>query len=118
MLRVPWKTWDSLRHVYGMAGFERPRDWRHDSARIVPSGGGQWAVQGAIAVEAARELGVPVARAVLAIAYGDECSNMLQPFWALPLLALTGLSARDIFGYTALLMFLVAPVFILLLALM
>jgi short-chain fatty acids transporter len=85
---------------------------------LVPSGGGQWAVQGPIAVEAARELGVPVSRAVLAIAYGDECSNMLQPFWALPLLALTGLSARDIFGYTALLMFLVAPVFILLLALM
>jgi short-chain fatty acids transporter len=85
---------------------------------LVPSGGGQWAVQGPIAVEAARELGVPVSRAVLAIAYGDECSNMLQPFWALPLLALTGLSARDIFGYTALLMFLVAPVFVLLLALM
>ncbi|MFN0151668.1 MAG: short-chain fatty acid transporter [bacterium] len=85
---------------------------------LVPSGGGQWAVQGPIAVEAAERLGVPASRAVLAIAYGDECSNMLQPFWALPLLAITGLSARDIFGYTALLMFLVAPIFIALLAVM
>jgi short-chain fatty acids transporter len=78
---------------------------------LVPSGGGQWAVQGPIAVEAAERLGIPAARAVLAIAYGDECSNMLQPFWALPLLAICGLRARDIFGYTALLMFLVAPLF-------
>jgi len=85
---------------------------------LVPSGGGQWAVQGPIAIEAAARLGVPASRAVLAIAYGDECSNMLQPFWALPLLAITGLSARDIFGYTALLMFLVAPIFIALLAVM
>jgi len=85
---------------------------------LVPSGGGQWAVQGPIAVEAAARLGLPASRAVLAIAYGDECSNMLQPFWALPLLAITGLSARDIFGYTALLMFLVAPIFVALLAVM
>jgi short-chain fatty acids transporter len=31
---------------------------------------------------------------------------MLQPFWALPLLAITGVRARDIVGYTAVLMIL------------
>ena len=66
---------------------------------FVPSGGGQWAVQGPIAVQAAAELGVPLSQAVMAVAYGDEWTNMLQPFWALPLLGLTGLKARQIMGY-------------------
>ncbi len=67
---------------------------------FVPSGGGQWAVQGSIVAEAAQSLHLPLPRAVMALAWGDEWSNMLQPFWALPLLAITGLKARDIFGYT------------------
>ena len=43
-------------------------------------------------------------KTILAFAYGDQLTNMLQPFWALPLLAITGVKARDIVGYTALLM--------------
>lgn len=73
---------------------------------FVPSGGGQWAVQGPIAVEAAAQLGVPLSTAVMAVAYGDEWSNMLQPFWALPLLGITGVKAGDIMGYTATIMLL------------
>jgi short-chain fatty acids transporter len=69
---------------------------------FVPSGGGQWAVQGPIAVDAARDLGLPLEQAILAVAYGDQWTNMLQPFWALPLLAITGIAARDILGYTTL----------------
>ena len=71
---------------------------------FVPSGGGQWAVQGPIAVEAAGRLGVPLEQAVMAVAYGDQLTNMLQPFWALPLLAITGVRARDMIGYTAVIM--------------
>jgi short-chain fatty acids transporter len=71
---------------------------------FVPSGGGQWAVQGPIAVEASEALGVPLAEAVMAVAYGDQLTNMLQPFWALPLLAITGVRARDMIGYTAIVM--------------
>jgi short-chain fatty acids transporter len=71
---------------------------------FVPSGGGQWAVQGPIAVEASSALGVPFERAVMSVAYGDQLTNMLQPFWALPLLAITGVQARDIIGYTAIVM--------------
>ncbi|MBW2460349.1 MAG: short-chain fatty acid transporter [Deltaproteobacteria bacterium] len=71
---------------------------------FVPSGGGQWAVQGPVAVEASSALGVPLSQAVMAVAYGDQLTNMLQPFWALPLLAITGAKARDIIGYTALVM--------------
>lgn len=69
---------------------------------FVPSGGGQWAVQGPIAVDAALELGLPLEQVIMAVAYGDQWTNMLQPFWALPLLAITGIKARDILGYTAL----------------
>jgi short-chain fatty acids transporter len=79
---------------------------------FVPSGGGQWAVQGPIAVEAARILGIPLSHAVMAVAYGDQWSNMLQPFWALPLLGITGVKAKDIIGYSATIM-LVSGVWIL-----
>ncbi len=71
---------------------------------FVPSGGGQWAVQGPVAVEAAVSAGIDPAKIVMAVAYGDQLTNMLQPFWALPLLAITGVKARDIVGYTAIVM--------------
>lgn len=71
---------------------------------FVPSGGGQWAVQGPIIMEAALRTGVEPARILMAMAYGDQLTNMLQPFWALPLLAITGCKAREIVGYCAIFM--------------
>jgi short-chain fatty acids transporter len=71
---------------------------------FVPSAGGQWAVQGPILLQAGEALNVPVGVTIMAHQYGDQLTNMLQPFWALPLLGLTGLKARDILGYTALTM--------------
>ena len=76
---------------------------------FVPSGGGQWKVQAPILIEAARTVGVDQAKMVMALAYGDQLTNMLQPFWALPLLGITGLGARDILPYT-LFIFLVGAV--------
>ena len=71
---------------------------------LVPSGGGQWGVQGPIAIQSAMESGVSIPKMLMAVSYGDELTNMLQPFWALPLLAITGVKARDIVGYTAMVM--------------
>ncbi len=71
---------------------------------FVPSGGGQWAIQGPIVVESAIKLGVPLPKAIMALAYGDQITNMLQPFWALPLLGITKLKAKEILPYTLLLM--------------
>lgn len=71
---------------------------------FVPSGGGQWAVQGPVILESALKLGVPFNKAVMALAYGDQITNMLQPFWALPLLAITKLKAREILPYTLVMM--------------
>ncbi|MGO1908729.1 MAG: short-chain fatty acid transporter [Brevibacterium linens] len=68
---------------------------------FVPSGGGQFAVQGPIMLDAANQLGVDPSIAIMAVSYGDQWTNMLQPFWALPVLAIAGLKMRDILGYTS-----------------
>jgi len=70
---------------------------------FVPSGGGQWALQSDVLLTSAAALDLESAPTVMAFAYGDEWTNLLQPFWALPLLAITGLKARQIAGYTAVL---------------
>ena len=72
---------------------------------FVPSGGGQWAVQGPIMMPAGLELGVDPAITGMAIAWGDAWTNMIQPFWALPALGIAGLSARDIMGYCLITLF-------------
>ena len=66
---------------------------------FVPSGGGQWAVQGPIVMPAAEQMGIELGRAAMGIAWGDQWTNMIQPFWALPALGLAGLQAKDIMGY-------------------
>ncbi|MFU8804451.1 MAG: short-chain fatty acid transporter [Bradymonadaceae bacterium] len=79
---------------------------------FVPSGGGQWAVQGPVMMEAIDALGVAPHKAIMALSYGDAWTNMLQPFWALPLLGITGLRARDIIGYTGFVFLVTGPIFI------
>lgn len=67
---------------------------------FVPSGGGQWAIQGPIIIESSAQLQVPLPKMIMAMAYGDQITNMLQPFWALPLLAITKLKAYQILPFT------------------
>lgn len=66
---------------------------------FVPSGGGQFAVQGPVMLPASIELGVDPVVTAMAVAWGDAWTNMIQPFWALPLLGIAGLDARAIMGY-------------------
>lgn len=66
---------------------------------FIPSGGGQVAVQGPIIVEAATKLNIPLPKAIMALAYGDELTNMIQPFWAIALLGIARLKPKDIMGY-------------------
>ncbi|MFC2949323.1 short-chain fatty acid transporter [Virgibacillus sediminis] len=72
---------------------------------FVPSGGGQWAVQGPIMIPAAMEIGVSTAKTAMAVAWGDAWTNMIQPFWALPVLAIAGLKVRDIMGFCVMILF-------------
>lgn len=65
----------------------------------VPSGGGHWVVQGPFVMPAAKAIGADLGKSAMAIAYGEAWTNMAQPFWALPALAIAGLGVRDIMGY-------------------
>lgn len=67
---------------------------------FVPSGGTQWFVTGEILIETSHKLGYSPAQAILIEVMGDQLTNMIQPMWALPALALAGLQARNIMGYT------------------
>jgi len=66
---------------------------------FVPSGGGKWAIEALYVVKAGQELGVPVTKVAMAYAYGDMATNLIQPFWAIPLLSVARLDFRDILGY-------------------
>ena len=66
---------------------------------FVPSGGGHWAIQAPIMFSAGADLGVDPGLTGTAIAWGDAWTNLIQPFWALPALAIAKLSAKDIMGY-------------------
>ena len=81
---------------------------------FVPSGGGQWAIQGPVIVEAvkASNFNINIEKSVMALAYGDQITNMLQPFWALPLLAITDLKAKEILPYTLMLLFIGTLIFV------
>lgn len=66
---------------------------------FIPSGGGQWAVQAPIMFPAGANLGVDPAITGMAIAWGDAWTNLIQPFWAIPALAIAKLNAKDIMGF-------------------
>lgn len=71
---------------------------------FIPSGGGQWAVQAPVMIEAVNQMNamganIEQAKMAMSIAWGDAWTNMIQPFWALPALAIAGLKARDIMGF-------------------
>jgi short-chain fatty acids transporter len=76
---------------------------------FVPSAGGEWAIIGGPMMMAGAELGIPHGQTIAAYAVGDAHTNLLNPFWAIPLLAITGLRARDMFGYAITMMILLIP---------
>ncbi len=88
--------------------------WSFISAGIVnifvPSGGGQWAVQAPVMLPAAQALGVDIPRVAMAVAWGDAWTNLLQPFWALPVLGIAGLKAKDIMGFCLIQLFITGSI--------
>jgi short-chain fatty acids transporter len=69
---------------------------------FIPSGGGHWVVQGPFMAPAASDLGADQVMTAMGVAYGEQVANMLQPFWALPILAIVGLGIRQVMGYEVL----------------
>jgi short-chain fatty acids transporter len=78
--------------------------WSYVSSIIislfVPSGGGHWAVQGPFAVPAAVKLHASLPATAMGVAIGEEVANMIQPFWALPVLAIAGVGLRRVMAFT------------------
>ncbi len=67
---------------------------------FVPSGGSKWVIEAPYVLQAANELKVDAGWMVVVYDLGEASANLLQPFWMLPTLAILGLKARDIMGYT------------------
>jgi short-chain fatty acids transporter len=67
---------------------------------FVPSGGSKWVIEAPYVLQAANALNVDAGWMVIVYDLGEASANLLQPFWMLPTLAILGLKARDIMGYT------------------
>lgn len=66
---------------------------------FIPSAGGKFLIQGPVLLEAANALNVSDAITITAYSFGDVHTNIIQPFWALPLLGIANLKIKDIWGY-------------------
>jgi short-chain fatty acids transporter len=69
---------------------------------FVPSAGSKWLIEAPYLVPAGDALGVSTVTVLLAYAYGDSTTNLIQPFFAIPILAVTRLRFGDVVGYTSL----------------
>jgi short-chain fatty acids transporter len=67
---------------------------------FVPSGGSKWVIEAPYVLSAGNTLHVHAGWMVVVYNLGEASANLLQPFWMLPTLAVLGLKARDIMGYT------------------
>lgn len=78
---------------------------------FIPSGGGQWAVQGPIMMPAAMEVGADLPRVAMAVAFGDQWTNLVQPLILIPVITLGGIPARDFMGYLFVALFVTGAIF-------
>ena len=89
--------------------------WSYVSSIIislfVPSGGGHWAVQGPFAVPAALKLHASLPATAMGVAMGEQVANMIQPFWALPILAIAGIGLKRVMAFSVFSFFIAAVVF-------
>lgn len=78
---------------------------------VVPSGGGHWAVQGPFTIPAAVALHASIPATTMGVAMGEEVANMLQPFWALPVVAIAGIGIQRVLGFTVVTFIVAATVY-------
>ncbi len=68
---------------------------------FIPSQGGQFIIQGPLLMSAAQELGANVATTINGFVYGDQVTNLIQPLYIIPALAMTGTKLKDVWGFMA-----------------
>jgi short-chain fatty acids transporter len=84
---------------------------------LIPSAGGHWAVDGPVMIPAAVALHASLPHTAMGVAMAENVSNMLQPFWAMPLVAIAGVKIQKVVGYTAITFFVTLVIYALSLAL-
>lgn len=67
---------------------------------FAPSGGGHWIIQGPFMIEAAKTLHSSMPLTAMSVMLGNAWNDLIQPFWLLPVLAMSKLKISDIMGYT------------------
>ncbi|MDP8249096.1 MAG: TIGR00366 family protein [Candidatus Tritonobacter lacicola] len=72
---------------------------------LVPSGGSEWAITAPYLLPAAGQLGIESWKTVIAYAWGDMMTDMIQPFWAIAMLAVAKLEFREIMGWLLIVFF-------------
>jgi short-chain fatty acids transporter len=77
---------------------------------FVPSGGSKWVVEAPYVMRAAHDLRVHLGWTVAIYDLGEALANLVQPFWMLPTLAILGLRARDVMGFTFVVFLVLVPV--------
>ena len=80
---------------------------------FVPTSEGIWEIQGSLIIKTAQGLSASIPRAISAFTAGESIGNLIQPFWAIPLLGICGLSMRNIMGYCLLAFFVLSLIWIL-----
>jgi short-chain fatty acids transporter len=85
---------------------------------FVPSGGSKWVIEAPYVLSAGNTLHVYAGWTVVVYNLGEALANLLQPFWMLPTLAVLGLKARDIMGYTITVFLVCFPVVLVLVTLL
>ena len=92
----------------------RSRRWsprtRRCSGVFVPSGGSKWVIEAPYVMQAAHDLQVHLGWTVAVYNLGEALANLVQPFWMLPTLAILGLKARDVMGFTFVVFLVLMPV--------
>lgn len=72
---------------------------------LIPSSGGEWAVVAPYIVPAAKKLGVGMGTTVVPFAWSAMMTDMIQPFWAIAMLAVAKLNFRDIMRWLLMVFF-------------
>lgn len=66
---------------------------------FVPSGGSKFVIEAPYILPAAKKLGADLPMTINAYTFGDLWTNLIQPFWALPILGAFKLRFQDILPY-------------------
>ncbi|WP_231391300.1 short-chain fatty acid transporter [Megasphaera vaginalis (ex Srinivasan et al. 2021)] len=67
---------------------------------FIPSGGSKWIIEAPFLIPAGQALGIPNPQTIIAYMFGGDLVALIQPFFAVPFMAVCGLEFKDFVGYS------------------